>query len=98
MWNLLVLGLGLSLTVGLALEAEPVKAKEAAEPVMARPACGKQNRGEMWPPEANGNSGYANRLAREGALVVCQKSDWRYGWKSPSVHVRQLAKRTKRPE
>ena len=102
MWK--ELGFGLGLGLGLALGAagaaagEAEVAKPASEAVAERPACGKRNRGQLWPAEANGNPRLANQLAREGQLEICQKSDWRYGWKSPSVHIRQLADRRKRPK
>jgi hypothetical protein len=98
MWHALVVGLVLgSAGLGVAAGGADV-AKPTAEPVAERPACGKENRGQLWPAEANGNPRLANQLARAGQLEMCQKSSWRYGWKSPSVHIRQLADRRKRPK
>ena len=96
MGNLLLTGLVLGL--GFWLGAEPGSSNAPSRAAVERPACGKQNRGQMWPAEANGNPRLANQLAREGALEIYQKSDWRYRWRSPSVHIRQLAERRKRPK
>ncbi len=72
----------------------------SAEPVgpntARRPACEASTRGTMWPAEANDDGRAANRLAREGRLVVCQKGPWRYHWTSPSVHLRQLTEQARK--
>ena len=58
--------------------------------VSARPHCGVENAGQIWPDAANRDSGLLLKLAREGNLRVCSMGLWKYQWQSPTVSLRQM--------
>jgi hypothetical protein len=58
--------------------------------VSARPHCGAENVGQIWPDAANHDSGVLLKLAREGHLRICSLGLWKYQWESPTVSLRQM--------
>lgn len=61
----------------------------------ARPACGSQNQGRLWPEAANHDSKLMSHLMRCGELFICVRGVWHYHWEAPSVRLDQLAKHSK---
>ena len=55
-------------------------------------ACNSHNTGQLWPDEANTDSGVARRTAQTGELEVCSFTGWRYKWKPVSVNYSRLSK------
>ena len=58
--------------------------------ISARPHCGAETAGQMWPPAANQDQALVMKLAREGNLRICTMGLWQYQWQSPTVTLRQM--------
>jgi len=60
-----------------------------------RPACEKQNRGRLWPEQANNDHALARLAGQCGELQMCSRGTWKYGWQPLTVHISQLGKAQK---
>ena len=63
-----------------------------------KPVCNSKVRGQFWPAEANTDRELLGRLVQQGKLEVCSYGTWRYGWRTLTVNVRDLAKEPARNE
>jgi hypothetical protein len=70
--------------VGAAVAADDFSPMVTSEP----PKCEKATRTLFWPEEANSDARAALRLAREGKLLICTRSTWKYGWRPVAVNLR----------
>lgn len=58
----------------------------------ARPSCNAQNRGRLWPEQANTDPAFARQAGRCGELRMCSLGVWKYDWAPLTVHITQLGK------
>ena len=73
--------------VALVLLAIPCCAGEAG-----KPPCNKQNRGRLWPDQANTDPAALKQAGQRGELQMCTLGAFRYRWQPLTVHVSQLGK------
>lgn len=71
----------------LVLLALGVSWAAAEEP---RPACNKNNVGQLWPNAANRDHVVLSKMARCGELEICTRGVWRYSWERLTVRLDQL--------
>jgi hypothetical protein len=77
----------MKLTVVLSLFCALACADDAEKPV-----CNAKTRDQFWPAEANADREANRRLAQRGELQICSYGKWKYGWKSLSINIRDLAR------
>jgi len=64
-----------------------------------KPACTRDNAGQLWPEAANHDAKERRRLAQCGELELCARGIWRYHWEPLTVRFDQLNRngRTAKP-
>jgi len=62
----------------------------------AKPACKAANAGLFWPEDANSNGRIAVEYARRGQLEICTRNILFWAWKSPTVSLEELRKKSGR--
>ena len=55
-----------------------------------RSPCNAQNRGRLWPEQANTDPALARQALHCGELQMCSLGTWKYGWQPLTVHISQL--------